>query len=370
MTRAEVPAGVGVGVAAGTDIDIDEWRRSGVRTAALWMWPWCLLFATAAACAVAAVAADAPYADDDVLDLLGGWGRDALGGLDGVPWAVVPLLVFLTVTHYACTGKALRSASGRPLPKGETFAVQIAAAAASRLVPAGIGSLAVLSRYLNRRGHSGAEAVAVVGLTRLAGGVSSLSLFFALGAGHMPNPSALGSQLRHVRVPEGTAAGLAVAMLGATTATYVVRRRSTPDGRLARLRGRVRRAVADAVHQATELRHRPRACAALLLATLGTPLALGTAFTVSVIASPGGPGFRHAGTLLLVYLVGSAAGTAVPLPAGTGANEAALIGTLVAAGVAGTAAVQGVLLFRAVTFWAPVPFGLLAARRLRRIGAL
>ncbi|WP_199486332.1 lysylphosphatidylglycerol synthase domain-containing protein, partial [Actinomadura logoneensis] len=136
------------------------------------------------------------------------------------------------------------------------------------------------------------------------------------------------------------------------------------------LRRRVRRAVADAVHQATELRHRPRACAALLLATLGTPLALGTAFSVSVIAAPGGPGFRHAGTLLLVYLVGSAAGTAVPLPAGTGANEAALIGTLVAAGIAGSAAVQGVLLFRAVTFWAPVPFGVLAARRLRRGGAL
>ncbi|MCP2337656.1 lysylphosphatidylglycerol synthase transmembrane domain-containing protein [Actinomadura rupiterrae] len=360
MTRTEVPA----------NVDIEEWRRSGVRTAALWMWPWCLLMATAAACAVAAVAADAPYADDGALDILGGWGRDALGGLDGVPWAVVPLLVFLTVTHYACTAKALRSASGRPLPKGETFAVQIAAAAASRLVPAGIGSLAVLSRYLNRRGHTGAEAVAAVGLTRLAGALSSLGLFFALGAGHLPNPSALGSHLRHVRVSDSSAAGLAVVVLGATTATFVARRRSAPDGRFAGLRRRVRRAVGDAVHQATELRHRPRACVTLLLATLGTPLALGTAFAVSVIAAPGGPGFRHAGTLLLVYMVGNAAGTAVPLPAGTGANEAALIGALVATGIAGTAAVQGVLLFRAVTFWAPVPFGVVAARRLRRSHAL
>ncbi|RFU42022.1 hypothetical protein DZF91_08685, partial [Actinomadura logoneensis] len=226
MTRAEVPA----------DAEIMEWRRSGFRTAALWMWPWCLLMATAAACAATAVSADAPYADDEALELVGGWCRDALGGLDGVPWAVVPLLVFLTVTHYACTAKALRAASGRPLPKGETFAVQIAAAAASRLVPAGLGSLAVLTRYLSRRGHSGAEGVAVVGLTRLAGGVSSLGLFFALGAGHLPNPSAIGSHLRHVRMPDGSATGLAVAVLGATTATLVARRRAAPDGRLARLR--------------------------------------------------------------------------------------------------------------------------------------
>jgi glycosyltransferase 2 family protein len=50
--------------------------------------------------------------------------------------------------------------------------------------------------------------------------------------------------------------------------------------------------------------------------------------------------------------------------------ELALSTGLVAAGMAGTAAVSAVLLFRIATFWLPVPLGAIALRRLRRRDAV
>ena len=51
---------------------------------------------------------------------------------------------------------------------------------------------------------------------------------------------------------------------------------------------------------------------------------------------------------------------------GIGSTEAALVAALAAGGVPPGPALQAVLVFRAVTFWAPVPVGLLACRTLRR----
>jgi uncharacterized membrane protein YbhN (UPF0104 family) len=68
----------------------------------------------------------------------------------------------------------------------------------------------------------------------------------------------------------------------------------------------------------------------------------------------------------VVYLTGSAIGSAVPTPGGIGAVEAALAAGLTAAGMHGAAAFSAVLLFRAVTFWLPVPVGWAALGVLQR----
>jgi len=59
----------------------------------------------------------------------------------------------------------------------------------------------------------------------------------------------------------------------------------------------------------------------------------------------------------VVYLTGSALGSAVPTPGGLGAVEAALSAGLTAAGLPGATAVSAVLLYRTLTFWLPVPLG-------------
>ncbi len=75
-------------------------------------------------------------------------------------------------------------------------------------------------------------------------------------------------------------------------------------------------------------------------------------------------------SVAVVYLTGSAIGSAVPTPGGVGAVEAALSAGLAAAGMPGAKAVSAVLLFRLATFWLPVPIGWAAMNYLQRKNAL
>jgi uncharacterized protein (TIRG00374 family) len=75
-------------------------------------------------------------------------------------------------------------------------------------------------------------------------------------------------------------------------------------------------------------------------------------------------------SIAVVYLAGSALGSAAPTPGGLGAVEAALSAGLTAAGLPGSTAVSSVLLFRLVTFWLPVLPGWLCFSALQRRGAI
>jgi uncharacterized protein (TIRG00374 family) len=72
----------------------------------------------------------------------------------------------------------------------------------------------------------------------------------------------------------------------------------------------------------------------------------------------------------VVLLVGSALGSALPTPGGLGGVEGAMVAGLVAAGVGAGAALSAVLLFRLLSFWAPMPVGAAALLWLRRRGSL
>jgi len=103
--------------------------------------------------------------------------------------------------------------------------------------------------------------------------------------------------------------------------------------------------------------------AAIALSACATP----TASTGSPPASGAdASGSAPFASVAVVYLTGSALGSIVPTPGGLGAVEAALTAGLRAAGVAGGVAVSGVLLFRLLTFWLPVPAGWAALKYLER----
>lgn len=103
-----------------------------------------------------------------------------------------------------------------------------------------------------------------------------------------------------------------------------------------------------------------------MAASAATTLIMGAAFLVSLSAIGGNTATAGATTLLLLFLVSSAAASSVPTPAGVGATEGALVGVLLLAHDGAAHALTAVLLFRLVTFWLPVPFGVVAARHLRR----
>jgi uncharacterized membrane protein YbhN (UPF0104 family) len=112
----------------------------------------------------------------------------------------------------------------------------------------------------------------------------------------------------------------------------------------------------------TDLLRRPRDLLVLLLASAGTTFAMGVAFALSTFTVPGAATVDQTGALITAYLIGAPLGAIVPVPAGLGSTEAALIAALGAADVATGHAIQSVLLFRVITHWAPVPIGVLSAR--------
>jgi uncharacterized membrane protein YbhN (UPF0104 family) len=137
-------------------------------------------------------------------------------------------------------------------------------------------------------------------------------------------------------------------------------------------RGRQARVRAALVGVAQSLRHllrRPRCLLALVAAATAADLALALAFAMSVMAVPGVP-TGSVGSLIALYLLGATAGSAVPMPAGVGSTEAALIAALASVHIPAAQAATGVLLFRVMTFWAPVPAGVMSTRWLRRRGGL
>ena len=85
------------------------------------------------------------------------------------------------------------------------------------------------------------------------------------------------------------------------------------------------------------------------------------------------PGPRPAasiGALMIGFMIAAAASNSLPIPAGLGATEAALIAVLVLAHVPAAQAFEEVMIFRVITFWTPALLGLAVARRLRRAEAL
>ncbi len=90
-----------------------------------------------------------------------------------------------------------------------------------------------------------------------------------------------------------------------------------------------------------------------MASSAGTTLVLGAAFAVCTVSVSGTT--RDAGALVVAYLIGAGAAAMLPVPAGLGSTEATLVAALVAAHIRTTDAVQAVLIFRLVTFWAPVP---------------
>jgi uncharacterized membrane protein YbhN (UPF0104 family) len=284
--------------------------------------------------------------------------RPAVSALGHLRWEFLPALIVLCLLHYVSSAIALRGAAGRPLPLVATTLAQFTASAANRISPGGLGAAAVNTRYLVCRGLPLPRAAVAVAVLQVAGVPADLLLLGAvlgLGGGNGRMLDALGDHAAH-------AAGL-LPPLPQLIAGGVLVPAAVLWGRRAARSAAVGRAVAGF----SDLCRRPRDLLVTLAASAGTTLTLGVAFALSVLAVPAAAvGPADLLPLVAAYLVGAAAGAAIPLPGGVGSTETALVAALAALGIEAGPALHAVLLFRTVTFWAPVPLGLLSCRTLRR----
>lgn len=267
-------------------------------------------------------------------------------------WAAVTF--GLGMLTFLGSAMALVAFSPVKLPLWRATLVQCAASFVALVAPAGVGPAALNLRMLTRRGVSNALAVASVGLVQVSQLITTLLLLLVLslvsGTG-----DALQMPSTTVIVTLGfVVLGVAAAMLVPPVRQWVlaqtvpVWRQTWP--RLIQLLSQPRRFAV--------------AVAGNLIMTLGY---LGAFY--AALASFGQN--LSAIDLALIYLIGNAAGAIAPLPGGLGSVELALIGGLTATGhVPAAIATSVVFLFRALTFWARVPFGWLAMRLLQRTGEL
>jgi uncharacterized membrane protein YbhN (UPF0104 family) len=291
--------------------------------------------------------------------------------LSHVPWlaiSAVLLLPLVVAIHYISAAFALRAVSDERLALQSTTFAQFAAGAANRMVPNGIGGAIVNLRYLLRVGLTpGAAASAVAALGVVGATTDALCVGAVTAIGPAVGLAGATREL-HALTAGGLHAGQrnpwvlvgAVAVL----ATVV----------LLRSHGRVVAGLARGTRHATShvraLAGRPRRVITAFAASMTTTIAMSAGFVAVVYVWGQAATPLPAGALVAIYLVAAAAGGTTPLPPVFGVTEAVLIGGLVLAGYSSGSALLSVIIFRAVTYWLPLPVGLWAARRLRRANLL
>ena len=331
---------------------------------------WAAALALLAACLISAVTADSDTGSD-----LGTLGASVVRDAIHLRWQFAAVVVGCGALHYLATAVAARAAATVPLPWWELTLVQFTAAAANRITPAGLGGSTVTARYFIRRGMTGASAVGAIGALSLLGaladllvGVAVVGLGSVVGLGGGTAEFArLGAYALRVLGPMRSP-WLWLAVIGAVAGLLLVlRRRQRRHSGHARS---IRSSLAESLAPARALCRHPVRMAQLLGASGGTTLVLGFAFVASVWMVPGPTPTVSVGALLIGFMLGAATGSAVPIPAGLGSTEAALVAVLSAAHVPLAHAVEQVLIFRLITFWAPAVVGLFASRPLYRRGML
>jgi uncharacterized membrane protein YbhN (UPF0104 family) len=276
------------------------------------------------------------------------------------PWWF-PVLVLLELASFASLWLLLRIA----LPGGrwlEIAAGQLAGNAASRVLPGGAASGAVVQgRLLVRSGHPAGTVSAVLSAT----GLLTTGALLALPVITLP-AVLFGAPLAH-ELEVGLVVSLVVGavMVGLGLALLVSDRLV---GLLGHAAGRavhlVRRRVEPARVAARFVTERDLVAAAFQgrwLRALACAAANRMFDYATLVASLLAVGAQARPSLVLVAYVASVAIALVPVtPGGLGLVEAGLTALLVLAGVAADQAIVGTLLYRLASYWLPIPIGAVA----------
>lgn len=245
---------------------------------------------------------------------------------------------------------AARRFGGRAPGLRQVLRAQLAGTALNRVVPGGGGLVLAHLDLLERSGACSRRSAGALCGYAAGGAVGHAALLTAalslLAEGAVGQPGAASwPSLTAVVLPGSLVAAGVLAALG-----LAARRMRRLRARLRRLR-QVGRDVLAAVLA------RPVDVAVLAVAQVSSTLVAGLGLYAALLATGSRPPLL--GVLVALVLAGGLAGL-LPVPGGLGTLEAGLIGALGVLGVRIPAAAAAVALFRLVTFWLPIPVGVLA----------
>jgi len=253
-------------------------------------------------------------------------------------WALLGLSVS-AMTYIGAAAGLWACASGL-VPFRHLVIMQFANTFAATTTPAGVGGLALSTRFLQKAGLGTVRATAAVAVQQAVQVITHIALliFFSVVAGASADLSHFVPKLTLVYLIAGVALGVLGAFL------FVPKLRGWLDTA-------IRPRLVEVGGELIELVRDPKRFAIIVLGCAGTTLGAALALWASVEAFGGGTTFV---TVTVVTMVGGTLASAAPTPGGVGAVEAALIGGLAAFGVPTAVAVPSVLLYRVLTCWLPV----------------
>lgn len=297
--------------------------------------------------------------------------QDLATGLSQLPWLAIgaaALLPALVAIHFISAAYALRAVSDEQLDVRSTTFAQFAAAATNRFVPGGLGGAGVNLRYLLRAGLTPGAAASAMASLAVIGGATDMAFVGALTAGG----PAMGLHGATAELTTLTASGMRagqqhswvlIATVTLLITMVVVRRR-------ARMMSGLGRGTRDALAHVRVLVARPARWLTAMAASMATTVTVSVGFVLAVDAWGHSATPLPAGALVAIYLVAATAGAATPLPSFFGVTEATLFGALTLGGYSSSSAIVTIVVFRAVSYWLPLPMGLWAGRRLRQANLL
>ncbi|MUL74483.1 lysylphosphatidylglycerol synthase transmembrane domain-containing protein [Mycolicibacterium sp. CBMA 226] len=256
-------------------------------------------------------------------------------------WALLGLTV--SALTYVGAAAALWASASESVSFKNLTIMQVANTFAATTTPAGVGGLALSTRFLQKAGLGALRATAAVALQQSVQVLTHVALliFFSAAAG-------ASADLSHF-VPSSTILYLiGGAALGVVGTFFLVPRARHWLGTA--VRPRLTEVWADLINLARE----PRRLGLIVLGCATTTLGAALALWASVEAFGGSTSFV---TVCVVTMIGGTLASAAPTPGGVGAVEAALIGGLAAFGLPAAVAVPSVLLYRVLTCWLPVFIG-------------
>jgi uncharacterized protein (TIRG00374 family) len=253
-------------------------------------------------------------------------------------WALLGLTVSATTYFGAAAG--LWACAGGMVSFRNLTIMQFANTFAATTTPAGVGGLALSTRFLQKAGLGTVRATAAVAVQQAVQVITHVSLliFFSVAAGASADLSHFVPKMTLVYLIGGIALGAVGAFL------FVPKLRNWLD---TAVRPKINEVGGDLV----ELVREPKRFALIVLGCATTTLGMAFTLWCSIMAFGGGTNFV---TVTVVTMVGGTLASAAPTPGGVGAVEAALIGGLAAFGVPTAVAVPSVLLYRVLTVWLPV----------------
>jgi uncharacterized membrane protein YbhN (UPF0104 family) len=274
-----------------------------------------------------------------------------LGALGQMDPAWFALAIAGSALTYFAAAENLAAFVPRRLSAVRGFFVQLSSAFVGVAMPPTAGHVAVNARYLQREGVDEGSIAAAVTLSQVINVVTTVVLLITIGL-------LTGSGISRFKLPSSAdvlvAVGALAAVIGIVLLVPALRRAA---------RGQVWPRLRSAWPRLLEAASQPLR----LAAGVGSNLLLTFGYAVAFIAALHALG-AHPAILptVAVYLAGNAVGAVAPTPGGLGTVEAVLSAGLAAVGVPAHQAIPAVLIFRAATFWLPIPLGWISFVLLQR----